>query len=38
MLQKQTDLPQVSRTGISPLLADPDMDGNGMVNQGGIFI
>eukprot|EP00111_Clytia_hemisphaerica_P024769 TCONS_00072992-protein len=32
MLEKQTDLPQVSRTGINPLIADPDMDTNGIVN------
>ena len=32
---KQSDLPQVARSGISTILADPDTDANGVVNRAG---
>jgi len=32
LLEKQSDLPQVSQSGISTIICDPDPDSNGMVN------
>lgn len=34
---RQKDFPQVSRSGISPVIPDPDLDGSGNVNLQGMI-
>ena len=33
LLEKQSDLPQISQTGISTILCDPDADSSGSINM-----